>query len=83
MQRAVLDQRWLVRAANTYYLVVHFPVTLAVLAWLWGRHRAAFDRFRNALVTTTAIGLILHVVYPLSPPRMMVGDESRSREFGK
>ncbi len=73
VQRALLDQHWLLRSANVYYIGVHFPVTIGFLAWAWLRHRAVFQRIRNALIATTGTGLVIHVIYPLKPPRMMAG----------
>lgn len=73
LQNAVLDQTWLLRAANLYYLGVHFPLTVAFLAWVWRTHRTKFARVRNALIATTSAGLAIHVIYPLKPPRMMAG----------
>ena len=73
VQRALLDHRWLLRGANLYYIGVHFPATLLFLAWAWLRHPTHYVRIRNALVVTTGVGLVVHVVYPLKPPRMMNG----------
>ena len=73
LQQAVLDQTWLLRAANLYYLSVHFPLTVAFLAWAWRNHHTKFTRVRNALIATTSGGLVIHVIYPLKPPRMMNG----------
>ena len=73
LQGALLDDPWLLRGANLYYLGVHFPITVGFLAWTWRNHRAKFARVRNALVATTSAGLVIHVIYPLKPPRMMAG----------
>jgi len=73
LQFAVLDHAWLLKSANVYYIGVHFPVTIGVLAWAYRNHREQFTRIRNALIATTAAGLVVHVVYPLKPPRMMSG----------
>ncbi len=73
LQNALLDQTWLLRGANLYYLGVHFPVTVGFLVWAWRNHRSKFGRVRNALIATTSAGLVIHVIYPLKPPRMMAG----------
>ena len=72
-QRSLLNRTGLLRAANIYYLVVHFPATLGFIAWIWLKHRDRYTRVRNTLIGVTAIGLVLHVVYPLAPPRMTRG----------
>jgi hypothetical protein len=73
LQGALLDNQWLLKGANLYYLGVHFPVTVGFLAWAWRSHRSKFTRVRNALIATTGAGLLIHVIYPLKPPRMMDG----------
>lgn len=55
------------------FRLVSFPVTILFLAWAWLRHHAHYVRIRNALIVTTGIGLVVHVVYSLKPPRMMNG----------
>lgn len=73
LQATLLDNPWLLKAANLYYLGVHFPVTVGFLAWAWCTNRSKFTRIRNALILTTSAGLVIHVIYPLKPPRMMDG----------
>lgn len=82
LQSAVLETRWLLRGANFYYLGVHFPLTVGFLAWAWGRHRSEFTRIRNALIVTSGVGLVIHVLYPLKPPRMMDGFVDTAAVFG-
>ncbi len=65
-----LDKPLLVRAANMFYMWAHFPVTAAFMVWVWLRHRSRFAAVRNTLIMLTAGGLILHLVFPLAPPRM-------------
>jgi hypothetical protein len=73
LQSAFLDNTWLVRGANLYYIGVHFPVMIGFLVWAWRNHRDKFVRARNALIVTTGVGLVIHLIYPLKPPRMMAG----------
>ncbi len=73
LQDVLIDQRWLLKGANLYYVGVHFPITVGFLTWAWRNHRREFARVRNALIATTSAGLVIHVVYPLRPPRMMDG----------
>lgn len=65
-----LDKPLLVRAANMFYMWAHFPVTAAFMVWVWLRHRSRFGAVRNTLIMLTAGGLVLHLVFPLAPPRM-------------
>ncbi|MGH8775355.1 MAG: phosphatase PAP2 family protein [Jiangellaceae bacterium] len=61
----------LIKLANQYYVVVHFPVTLAFLVWGYLRRPLAeYHWARALLVAQTAMALVLHVAVPLAPPRM-------------
>jgi hypothetical protein len=61
------------RLANLYYVGVHFPGTLAAMVWLWIRHRPEYLRMRTEMAVLTASALVLHVLFPLAPPRLMTG----------
>lgn len=63
---------WLT-AANVFYVSVHFPATIAFLVWLWACRPRVYSWARTALVSTTMVALLLHVTFPLAPPRMMPG----------
>lgn len=68
--------------ANTYYLV-HFPLTLAVLAVAFAKDRdEAFVSFRNCLVAVTTAALLIHLLLPLAPPRMLDGFVDASAMYG-
>lgn len=62
----------LLRAANWYYVVVHFPMTAAFLAWGWWRRPPAEYRWARRLISIiTGLALVTHVAMPLAPPRML------------
>ena len=82
IQAAVLGSTWLIKFTNVYYIGVHFPLTLMFLVWVWRKHRPSFGRVRNALVATTTVGLVVHVLYPLKPPRMMSGFVDTAQTIG-
>jgi PAP2 superfamily len=71
IQDWVLDQANVARLANLYYVGVHFPATFAILAWLFVRHRGEYLRVRTELIISTAIALLIHINYPLAPPRLV------------
>jgi hypothetical protein len=61
----------LLQFANVYYVVVHFPVTVVFL--LWGylmRPRVEYRWARNLIILVTSVAVVLHIAYPLAPPRM-------------
>ncbi|MET9391269.1 phosphatase PAP2 family protein [Streptomyces sp. NPDC006624] len=60
-----------VHLANTYYAAVHFPATAAFLIWLYLRRPAHYVWARRVLAAVTAAALVLHLLFPLAPPRML------------
>jgi PAP2 superfamily len=71
IQSWVLGQVDVARLANLYYVGVHFPATFAILVWLFVRHRGEYLRVRTELIISTAIALLIHINYPLAPPRLV------------
>jgi PAP2 superfamily len=70
VQRLFLPHPAIVQAFNLYYDVLHFPVLIACLIWLWVRHRARYIRMRTTLAVLTAACLLIQLV-PVAPPRML------------
>jgi PAP2 superfamily len=61
----------LLHAANVYYFSVHFPTMIAFLVWGYlFRPREEYRWARNLVALLTATALVVHIVYPLAPPRM-------------
>ncbi|AUY49644.1 phosphatase PAP2 family protein [Streptomyces sp. CB01881] len=69
-QAAVTPYPVAVKAANYYYAVMHFAVMIAVLVWVFVRHRERYAWVRNTVVITTAICLAVQFI-PVAPPRML------------
>ena len=69
LQRAVIDHGWLVQLFNGYYAIVHVPALIAMLIWLFWRHRDRYGWIRNTLALTTMGCLLVHAI-PMAPPRM-------------
>jgi hypothetical protein len=69
LQNLVLPHGWIVQASNLYYAGAHVPALIALLVWLFARHRDVYRPIRNVLAITTAISLGMHLV-PVAPPRM-------------
>ncbi|SNY87123.1 PAP2 superfamily protein [Nocardia amikacinitolerans] len=65
--------RWdlLAVSANFYYATAHFTVAVGVLLWLWVFRPRHYRLTRNLMVGLTGAGLLLHVLLPLAPPRML------------
>jgi len=62
---------WLLHAANIYYFSVHFPAMIAFLVWGYlFRPRAEYRWARNLVIALTCTALVVHIIFPLAPPRM-------------
>ncbi len=70
MQRAVLPHPVLMQAANLYYAVAHVPAAIAMLLWLFVRHRDRYPALRNVLAILTGTCLVLQLV-AVMPPRFL------------
>ena len=71
LQTLMLNSDLLTRAANVYYAAVHFPATAAFLVWLFLRKPADYLWVRRSLALLTAAGLVVHLMVPVAPPRML------------
>ncbi|WP_420036745.1 phosphatase PAP2 family protein [Streptomyces sp. cg28] len=71
VQGVLLHSDTLVHAANTYYATVHFPATLGLLVFLYLRRPRHYVWTRRVLAALTAAALVLHLTFPLAPPRML------------
>ena len=72
MQDLVLPHPLLTQAANTYYVYGHVNVLIALLAWVWWRHRSAYLRLCAVIVVFTAAASALQLV-SVAPPRLLPG----------
>jgi len=52
------------------YITLHTSATIGALVWVHQRHRNWFALVRTALVASSAIALVVYVVYPTAPPRL-------------
>ncbi|NBM20681.1 phosphatase PAP2 family protein [Streptomyces sp. GC420] len=71
VQSLLLHSEPLVRAANTYYAAVHFPATALFLVWLYLRRPRHYLWSRRVLAALTGAALVLHLLLPLAPPRLL------------
>lgn len=71
VQRLLLHSDAVVHTANTYYAAVHFPATALFLVWLYLRRPRHYLWTRRVLAVLTGAALVLHLSFPLAPPRML------------
>jgi hypothetical protein len=69
-QDLVLSDTAVIRFLNAYYLIAHVVVTAAAFVWLYVRHPATYRRFRDVMIAITVMGMTVHLLLPLAPPRM-------------
>ncbi len=72
VQRPFLAHPVVIQAFNLYYDILHFPVLIACLIWVYWRHRAHYPRIRTILVVFTAASLLVQLI-PVAPPRLLAG----------
>lgn len=71
VQALILHSEVLQKAANLFYTNVHFPATILFLVWMFLRHPAQYVWVRRVLTLLTGAALLLHLAFPLAPPRMV------------
>lgn len=71
LQVAVIRHGWLAEVLGYIYIYGHWPVLLATLLWLLIRHRDSYRRFRDAMLLSGAVGLVIFTVFPVAPPRFL------------
>ena len=72
MQRIILPHPLLVETFNLYYAVLHFPVLIGCLIWLFAWHRGHYRGVRTTVVLFTGVSLLIQFI-PVAPPRMLTG----------
>ena len=70
VQRVFLPHPLLVQFFNLYYDLLHFPVLIACLIWLFVWHRSSYRWWRMTLVAFTGLSLVVQLI-PVAPPRML------------
>jgi hypothetical protein len=71
LQRFLLGHPTLIKLLNHYYIWFHFPAAIGLLLWLYFRHPPRYRPIRNLMAFATFTGLIIHLLFPLAPPRLM------------
>ncbi len=68
---AFAGARVLLQLFNILYGTLHFIVTAGVLVWLYRHVGHDYPRWRNTLAFTTGLALVVYVLFPLMPPRLL------------
>jgi hypothetical protein len=67
----ILDKNVTVSLINHFYLYSHFVGTLVFLIWLYLFRRHYFPFVRDLIFVTTGMALIIYILFPMMPPRLM------------
>src|SRR5690242_8806671 len=70
LQQAFLPHPLLVEALNWYYAILHFPMLIGCLVWLFVSHRGEYWRVRTLVLLFTAVSLLVQFI-PVAPPRLL------------
>ncbi|AYY14820.1 phosphatase PAP2 family protein [Actinobacteria bacterium YIM 96077] len=71
MQAWIADNDVAINIVNAIYIGGYWPVLIGTLAWLLVRHPDHYTLYRNALLASGAITLVIFALYPLAPPRFL------------
>ena len=71
MQEYVVNSDGLAKVANWVYIWGHWPVIVAVLAWLAVRAPDRFTLYRNAMLISGLVGIVIFATFPVAPPRLL------------
>ncbi len=71
INRWVASLHWLSLAADYWYAIMHFVITVAVLGWLYLRHPLRYRSARSVLLFTNLLALVGFWGYSLAPPRLI------------
>jgi membrane-associated phospholipid phosphatase len=61
--------------ASWWYQLAHVTVTLGVLGWCYVSRPDVYRRFRTALMLANVAALVVYVVFPVMPPRLLPGGQ--------
>ncbi len=73
LQRLITPHPLLAQACNIYYATMHFAGLLALLLWLFARHRHRYSHVRTTIVLLTGSCLLIQLL-PVAPPRLLPQD---------
>lgn len=71
LQAAALPYEGLTHLFNVIYFYGHFPLIIIVGAWLFWKHPPVYSLIRNAFLASGAIALVVFVLFPVAPPRLI------------
>ncbi len=71
IQQLLLTHLDITKALNEFYMLGHWIVTPLFFIWLYRYRRSFYPYIRNAFLAANGIALIIYIVYPVAPPRLL------------
>ncbi|WP_166356240.1 phosphatase PAP2 family protein [Phytoactinopolyspora limicola] len=71
LQDWIVGNDALINVINAIYIGGYWPVLVGTLLWLLIRHPDRYPLFRNALLASGSITLVIFAMFPLAPPRFL------------
>lgn len=72
-QQLLIDRSNVMSFFNWIYAWTYWPMLVGSLVLLWWRDKKRYLLFRDALIFSGAIGLVVFALYPVAPPRFLNG----------
>ena len=73
IQQWLLNHVELTAALNWFYMYGHWTITPLFFVWLWKTRRRIYPYVRNAFLAANGIALVIFMVFPVAPPRLVNG----------
>jgi hypothetical protein len=71
IQQLLLTHLDITKALNEFYMLGHWIVTPLFFMWLYRYRKSFYPYIRNAFLAANGIALIIYIVYPVAPPRLL------------
>ena len=71
LQEIVLHRQWLITIFNFIYFWLDFPLIVGVGLWMYFYRRHEYTITRDAILISGAISLVIYVLFPVMPPRLL------------
>ncbi|MDA8261747.1 MAG: phosphatase PAP2 family protein [Actinomycetota bacterium] len=62
---------WLIKLSDLYYVTVHFALPVVVIVLLLVKYPERYIRWRNTMVLLNLFALVVFIVFPVMPPRLL------------
>ena len=71
LQATMLPYEAVTHLFNVIYFYGHFPLIIAVGAYLFWKHPPVYSLIRNAFLASGALALVVFTLFPVAPPRLI------------